>query len=72
MKAAREAWFEQFAHVPVNKLVFIDEFGASTNMTRTHGRAPRGKRVGANAPARSGGGDGQSRAAQIAEGDRTD
>lgn len=50
MKAAREAWFEQFAEVPVNKLVFIDEFGASTNMTRTHGRAMRGKRVVAKVP----------------------
>jgi transposase len=27
------------------RLIFIDESGAKTNMTRAHGRAPRGKRV---------------------------
>ena len=26
-------------------LVFLDEFGAATNMARTHGRGPRGQRV---------------------------
>ena len=31
--------------MPVEKLVFLDESGAQTNMTRTHGRAPRGVRV---------------------------
>jgi len=31
--------------VPIEKLVFLDESGAQTNMTRTHGRAPRGVRV---------------------------
>jgi transposase len=31
--------------VPIEKLVFLDEAGAKTNMTRTHGRAPRGVRV---------------------------
>jgi transposase len=30
--------------------VFIDETWAKTNMTRTHGRAPRGKRLLAKAP----------------------
>ena len=45
MKAARDCWFEQFAGVAVKNLVFLDEFGASTQMTRTHGRAPPGKRV---------------------------
>ena len=29
----------------LSELVFIDEFGAATNMARTHGRAPRGQRV---------------------------
>ena len=32
-------------HVPAERLVFLDESGAKTNMTRTHGRAPRGVRV---------------------------
>lgn len=31
--------------MPLEKLVFLDESGAQTNMTRTHGRAPRGVRV---------------------------
>lgn len=31
--------------MPVEKLVFLDESGAQTNMTRTHGRAPRGVKV---------------------------
>jgi len=31
--------------VPIEKLVFIDEAGAKTNMTRTHGRASPGVRV---------------------------
>lgn len=31
--------------MPVERLVFIDESGAKTNMTRTRGRAPRGVRV---------------------------
>ena len=50
MKAARAAWFEQFAGVRVNQLVFIDEFRATTNMQRTHGRAPPGERVVAKVP----------------------
>jgi transposase len=36
--------------VKVNQLVFMDEFGATTNMARTHGRAPRGQRVVAKVP----------------------
>ena len=31
--------------MPIEKLVFIDESAAQTNMTRTRGRAPRGVRV---------------------------
>ena len=50
MKAARDAWFGQFADVRVDQLVFLDEFGASTNMQRTHGRAPRGERVVSRVP----------------------
>ncbi len=33
-----------------SRLVFIDESGAKTNMTRLYGRAPRGKRVIEHAP----------------------
>lgn len=46
MKAARESWFEQVADLQVNQLVFLDEFGASTTMQRTHGRAAPGERLG--------------------------
>jgi transposase len=50
VKESRAKWFEQFAQVRVNQLVFIDEFGVTTSMTRTHGRAPRGERVVAKVP----------------------
>ena len=50
MKAARDAWFEQFAAVRVNQLVFLDEFGATTAMQRTHGRAAPGERVVTKVP----------------------
>lgn len=50
MKLARDRWFEQFADVRVNQLVFLDEFGATTTMQRTHGRAPPGERVVSKVP----------------------
>lgn len=34
----------------LNQLVFIDEFGAATNMTRTRARGPRGQRVVCKTP----------------------
>jgi transposase len=34
----------------VGQLVFLDEFGATTTMQRTHGRAPPGARVVASVP----------------------
>ena len=50
MKAAREEWFDQFEAVRVNQLVFLDEFGATTTMQRTHGRAAPGERVVTKVP----------------------
>ena len=50
MRAARDAWFGLFAGVRLDQLVFLDEFGAATNMQRTHGRAPPGERVVAAVP----------------------
>lgn len=50
MKAARDAWFGPFADVRVNQLVFLDEFGATTTMQRTHGRAAPGERVVTKVP----------------------
>lgn len=34
----------------LNRLVFLDEFGAATNMTRARARGPRGKRIVAKTP----------------------
>ena len=45
MKAARGQWHAQLSDVDPSRLVFIDESGAKTDMTRTRGRAPRGVRV---------------------------
>ena len=50
MKEARDGWFARFADVRVDQLVLIDEFGATTDMVRTHGRAPPGERVVARVP----------------------
>jgi len=50
VKQARDEWFGRFGEVRLDQLVFLDEFGASTDMCRTHGRAPRGQRVVGKAP----------------------
>ncbi len=41
----RRAWRERVPGLDPKKLVFIDETGANTKMTRRYGRAPRGQRV---------------------------
>jgi hypothetical protein len=38
----RERWKARQAAVDPDRLVFIDETWAQTNMTRTHGRCARG------------------------------
>jgi transposase len=43
--AAREVWKEDQPLLDPARLVFIDETGTSTNMTRLRGRARRGRRV---------------------------
>ena len=48
--AAREAWFDAQPDLDPERLVFIDETGATTKMARTRGRAPRGERLRAGAP----------------------
>lgn len=48
--AARQAWRALQPHLDLDKLVFIDETGASTKMARLYGRAPRGKRCRAPIP----------------------
>jgi len=41
----RERWRRYQARLDLRRLVFIDETWAKTNMTRTHGRALRGRRL---------------------------
>jgi transposase len=41
----RRAWAQRVPGLDPHKLVFIDETGANTKMTRRYGRAPRGQRV---------------------------
>jgi transposase len=48
--AARENWRAAQPHLDPDRLVFIDETWASTNMTRRYGRAPRGQRLVAAVP----------------------
>src|SRR5262245_38418322 len=48
----RREFREQLAGTDPRRLVFVDECGANTAMTRTHGRAPVGERVYTNAPGR--------------------
>jgi len=43
-------WFESQPDLDPDRLVFIDESWAATNMARTHGRAPRGQRLRAPVP----------------------
>jgi transposase len=46
----REDWFEGQLDLAPERLVFIDETWAKTNMARTHGRAPRGERLRMSVP----------------------
>ncbi len=44
VKAARLAWFDAQPDLDPERLVFIDETAAATNMVRRYARAPRGQR----------------------------
>jgi len=50
VQAARREWKEKQPLLDVSKLVFLDETGASTNMARRYGRAPKGERCIASLP----------------------
>jgi hypothetical protein len=50
VKAERIAWKENQPALDVNRLVFLDETGASTHMTRARGRSPQGERCHASVP----------------------
>jgi transposase len=46
----RARWRRYQDKIAPERLVFIDETWAKTNMTRTHGRCPRGQRLQAKVP----------------------
>jgi transposase len=50
VQAQRIAFEQTIATVAPEHLIFVDETGATTAMTRTYGRAPAGERVAASAP----------------------
>ena len=50
VKAQREAWREKTAGLDLHRLVFLDESGAKTNITRLYGRSFGGQRLVDAAP----------------------
>ena len=50
MQQARQQWKAEQPSLTPARLVFLDETGAATNMTRRRGRAPRGQRCVAAVP----------------------
>src|SRR4051794_37194434 len=50
IRKRRAAWFEGQLDLDPERLVFIDETWASTNMARRYGRAPRGRRLRVGVP----------------------
>jgi hypothetical protein len=52
---ARAAWWQIATLFESNKLVFVDEAGTHTAMTRTHARAPKGQRAFGSVPRNRGG-----------------
>ena len=50
MAEQRAHWHERLAAEPVTRLVFVDESGANTKMTRSGGRAPVGERLVTHVP----------------------
>lgn len=52
VRERRREFCEELSGIDPRRLVFVDECGANTAMTRTHGRAPAGQRVYTDAPGR--------------------
>jgi transposase len=52
VRERRQGFCEELAGVDPRRLVFVDECGANTAMTRTYGRAPVGERVYGTVPGR--------------------
>lgn len=50
MKEARENWRKEQPALKSENLVFVDETGLNTKMTRLRGRSPKGKRCVAHVP----------------------
>lgn len=50
VKELRDQWMKELPGLDPRRLVFIDESGAKTNMTRLRGRALHGNRLVAHAP----------------------
>jgi transposase len=50
VKERRALWHLEMAGIDPSRLVFIDEFGATTQMVRTRGRCPIGQRLLASVP----------------------
>ena len=50
VRTARANWKQEQPRLDPKKLIFIDETGTSTNMTRLRGRAARGQRLLAKVP----------------------
>ena len=50
VRRRRRRWAAEAKQVPAKKLVFVDESGINTSMTRTRGRAAPGERVNGAAP----------------------
>jgi transposase len=46
----RSIWRQETSQIDPSKLVFLDESGVTTEMTRRYGRAGRGERVGEGTP----------------------
>lgn len=46
----RRQWKQRQHTIDPKRLIFVDETWAKTNMTRTHGRCPRGQRLVAKVP----------------------
>jgi len=49
-RPSRQAWAERQPTLNPNRLAFLDETWATTNMTRPHGRAPKGERLQCTVP----------------------
>ena len=51
VREERAGYAERMRGLDPHRLVFVDEAGAATDLTRTHARAPRGRRAYGSAPA---------------------